>query len=291
MTHYVLLLLSICQVLYCHMVQLRRAHAAMVKLNEFSRVELANEPLGDVSSSDSIFAGVFTLLSNLLTMPATTCASFTNMETIVSSSSLGVSLSLSVFLFCSHAWQILMRCLHNRMSFMLFLICYSSFPSPCSFLFNFFFQLESEQERIDLEWRAERMIKKQAYLEDVDRYEHEKNKETVPTHLISFFLRTILLLVTTISLFHVRVFFYLKQKKWKKLMRPEPTPLDLKALEAEFYARPDHAHLKSLQTLHSEAHQLLCRTLQELRAFVMAKDDEVRICMSEVNVRKSSLCC
>lgn len=59
-------------------------------------------------------------------------------------------------------------------------------------------------------------------------------------------------------------------------MRPEPTPLDLKALEAEFYARPDHAHLKSLQTLHSEAHQLLCRTLQELRAFVMAKDDEVQ---------------
>ncbi len=70
-------------------------------------------------------------------------------------------------------------------------------------------------------------------------------------------------------------------------MRPEPTPLDLKALEAEFYARPDHAHLKSLQTLHSEAHQLLCRTLQELRAFVMAKDDEVRICVSEVNGRKA----
>lgn len=65
------------------MVQLRRAHAAMVKLNEFTRTELANEPLGDVSSSDSIFAGVFTLLSNLLTMPASTCMSFTNMETIV----------------------------------------------------------------------------------------------------------------------------------------------------------------------------------------------------------------
>ncbi len=30
------------------------------------------------------------------------------------------------------------------------------------------------------------MAKKQAYLEDVDRYEHEKNKETVRTHLISF---------------------------------------------------------------------------------------------------------
>jgi len=89
--------LSVCQVLYCHMVQLRRAHAAMVKLNEFSRVELANEPLGDVSSSDSIFAGVFTLLSNLLTMPATTCASFTNMETIVRSSSLCLALSLSFF--------------------------------------------------------------------------------------------------------------------------------------------------------------------------------------------------
>jgi len=71
------------QVLYCHMVQLRRAHAAMVKLNEFTRTELANEPLGDVSSSDSIFTGVFTLLSNLLTMPASTCMSFTNMETIV----------------------------------------------------------------------------------------------------------------------------------------------------------------------------------------------------------------
>lgn len=66
------------------MVQLRRAHAAMVKLNEFTRTELANEPLGDVSSSDSIFTGVFTLLSNLLTMPASTCMSFTNMETIVS---------------------------------------------------------------------------------------------------------------------------------------------------------------------------------------------------------------
>ena len=66
------------------MVQLRRAHAAMVKLNEFTRTELANEPLGDVSSSDSIFTGVFTLLSNVLTMPASTCMSFTNMETIVS---------------------------------------------------------------------------------------------------------------------------------------------------------------------------------------------------------------
>ena len=69
-------------------------------------------------------------------------------------------------------------------------------------------------------------------------------------------------------------------------MRPEPTPLDLKALEAEFYARPDHAHLKSLQTLHSEAHQLLCRTLHELRAFVMAKDDEVRIDLIEIQAGK-----
>lgn len=67
------------------------------------------------------------------------------------------------------------------------------------------------------------------------------------------------------------------QKKWKKLMREEPAALDLKALESEFYARPDHAHLKSLRTLHEEAQQLLYRTLEELRAFVMAKDDEVSV--------------
>lgn len=40
-------------------------------------------------------------------------------------------------------------------------------------------QLESEQERIDLEWRAERKAMRQAYLEDVERYEVEKSKETV----------------------------------------------------------------------------------------------------------------
>ena len=60
-------------------------------------------------------------------------------------------------------------------------------------------------------------------------------------------------------------------------MAPEPPPLDLKALELEFYSRPDHAHLKSLQTLHEEAQLLLYRTLEELRAFVMAKDDEVGV--------------
>lgn len=60
-------------------------------------------------------------------------------------------------------------------------------------------------------------------------------------------------------------------------MAPEPPPLDLKALELEFYSRPDHAHLKSLQTLHEEAQLLLYRTLEELRAFVMAKDDEVSV--------------
>lgn len=56
----------------------------MQKLNEFSKTELANEPSGDVISSDSIFAGVFTLLSNLLSMPNCNCLGFNNLETIVS---------------------------------------------------------------------------------------------------------------------------------------------------------------------------------------------------------------
>jgi hypothetical protein len=56
----------------------------MVQLNEFTATELANEPKGDIISSDSIFAGVFTLLSNLLTVPNATCLGFSNMDSIVS---------------------------------------------------------------------------------------------------------------------------------------------------------------------------------------------------------------
>ena len=59
-------------------------------------------------------------------------------------------------------------------------------------------------------------------------------------------------------------------------MREPPPPLDIDALEAEFYARPEHDHLRSLRTMHDEAQLLLYRTLKELRAFVMAKDDDVR---------------
>lgn len=55
----------------------------MEKLNEFTKAELLNERVGDVISSDSIIAGVFTLLSNLLTMPSANCCAFPNMETIV----------------------------------------------------------------------------------------------------------------------------------------------------------------------------------------------------------------
>lgn len=72
------------QTLYYVSVQLRRALEAMQKLNTFSKTELANEPAGDVISSDSIFAGVFTLLSNLLSMPNASCLGFNNLETIVS---------------------------------------------------------------------------------------------------------------------------------------------------------------------------------------------------------------
>jgi hypothetical protein len=70
--------------LYYAGVLLRRAHTAMVQLNEFTATELANEPKGDIISSDSIFAGVFTLLSNLLTVPNATCLGFSNMDSIVS---------------------------------------------------------------------------------------------------------------------------------------------------------------------------------------------------------------
>ena len=40
-------------------------------------------------------------------------------------------------------------------------------------------QLVSEQERIDLEWHAERKVKRRAHVEAVERYEEEKNRETV----------------------------------------------------------------------------------------------------------------
>jgi hypothetical protein len=70
--------------LYYHAVLVKRALSALQQLNQFSKTELAKEPVGDVISSDSIFVGVFTLLSNLLTMPNANCCSLTNMETIVS---------------------------------------------------------------------------------------------------------------------------------------------------------------------------------------------------------------
>jgi hypothetical protein len=66
------------------------------------------------------------------------------------------------------------------------------------------------------------------------------------------------------------------QKKWKKLMKPRPVDLDVKALEEAFYAQPSHAGLRTLQTLHDEAQLLVWRTLKELRKFVSAKEDQVR---------------
>jgi hypothetical protein len=65
------------------------------------------------------------------------------------------------------------------------------------------------------------------------------------------------------------------QKKWKKLMKPRPADLDVKALEDAFYAQPSHAGLRTLQTLHDEAQLLVWRTLKELRKFVSAKEDQV----------------
>ena len=70
--------------LYYFAVVLRRTLGSLRKLNEFSRTELAKEPMGDVVSSDSIFAGAFTLLSNLLTVPGVSCIGFSNMKSIVS---------------------------------------------------------------------------------------------------------------------------------------------------------------------------------------------------------------
>jgi hypothetical protein len=79
-------------VLYCHAVQLRRTLTALQKLNDFSKTELLNERLHDVVSTDSVVAGAFTLLSNLLCVPSATCCSFANMETIVSTTPLGLFL-------------------------------------------------------------------------------------------------------------------------------------------------------------------------------------------------------
>ena len=79
-------LIGVCfalQMLFHHAVTLQRAHSAMQKLNEFTKTEQSNEPLGEIISSDSIFAGVFTLLSNLLASPNATCLSFCNMDSIV----------------------------------------------------------------------------------------------------------------------------------------------------------------------------------------------------------------
>jgi hypothetical protein len=60
-------------------------------------------------------------------------------------------------------------------------------------------------------------------------------------------------------------------------MKPRPVDLDVKALEEAFYAQPSHAGLRTLQTLHDEAQLLVWRTLKELRKFVSAKEDQVRL--------------
>jgi hypothetical protein len=40
-------------------------------------------------------------------------------------------------------------------------------------------QLVSEQERIDLEWQAERKLAKRAYMKEMEDYEEDKEKEAV----------------------------------------------------------------------------------------------------------------
>lgn len=69
--------------LFYHAILVRRALCALQQLNEFSKTELAKERIGDIVSSDSLVAGVFTLLSNLLAVPGVNCCGFPNMETIV----------------------------------------------------------------------------------------------------------------------------------------------------------------------------------------------------------------
>jgi hypothetical protein len=68
-------------------------------------------------------------------------------------------------------------------------------------------------------------------------------------------------------------------------MKPRPADLDVKALEEAFYAQPSHAGLRTLQTLHDEAQLLVWRTLKELRKFVSAKEDQVRLRGCEYAVR------
>ena len=60
-------------------------------------------------------------------------------------------------------------------------------------------------------------------------------------------------------------------------MKEKPEEPDFVALEAAFYAQPRHAHLRSVQTLHDEAQLLLWKTIKEMRKFVSAKEDKVKI--------------
>jgi hypothetical protein len=41
----------------------------------------------------------------------------------------------------------------------------------------------SEQERIDLEWQAERKLAKRAYMKELEDYEEDKEKEAVSAQL------------------------------------------------------------------------------------------------------------
>lgn len=60
-------------------------------------------------------------------------------------------------------------------------------------------------------------------------------------------------------------------------MKEKPAEPDFPALEAAFYAQPRHAHLRSVKTLHDEAQLLLWKTIKEMRKFVAAKEDKVRV--------------
>ena len=56
---------------------------AIIKLNSFSVAEIINEPKHEITSSDSIFYGIFDLLSQLLIIPNISCIGISNCESII----------------------------------------------------------------------------------------------------------------------------------------------------------------------------------------------------------------
>lgn len=64
------------------------------------------------------------------------------------------------------------------------LLCTLNFTNVCDLCYFIFLQLVSEQERIDLEWQAERKDAKRAYLRQLEDFEEEKSRETVSPPLL-----------------------------------------------------------------------------------------------------------